>query len=409
MQPAKISIIGDFIDCQIYRGRLYLWTLDGTLCTYNWNDIVDSLYDDDKEKLAYTFTFKDGHYLYKHSLTEIFEDADFRELLLRKMSVVSSKTHIIRPNQLKRFLIQEQDVPGGEIPTDTEIYNSKLYFINDKGLFQSAAHRKNGNPVSSKPSKIWDCKLLSIKANRFPQIALSAGEDGLFELDASDNESVKSKRQVEKRISLISKKHSSFANYNYLSIYSSSLVDMSFMAYYGWKADGSKFYREFQGEYFQDAIFEYKQGLSWGAGDKLYLANESGIDIVRFSNDRKSKTEHKTFSPLDHYKKQIKKDIIGGSTAYFGNIIEFIDGLWVVRSDNEITRINKPVTRWRIYPRSINYENQLHVIMDDHLDVYSFNHDYFISQLEKTMGLVFSIEDKQRRHSSVSYMEEYPF
>ena len=67
MQPAKISIIGDFIDSQIYRGRLYLWTLDGTLCTYNWNDIVDSLYDDDKEKLAYTFTFKDGHYLYKHS------------------------------------------------------------------------------------------------------------------------------------------------------------------------------------------------------------------------------------------------------------------------------------------------------------------------------------------------------
>ena len=74
MQPAKISIIGDFIDSQIYRGRLYLWTLDGTLCTYNWNDLVDSLYDDGKEKLAYTFTFKDGHYLYKHSLTEIFEE-----------------------------------------------------------------------------------------------------------------------------------------------------------------------------------------------------------------------------------------------------------------------------------------------------------------------------------------------
>lgn len=409
MQPAKISIIGDFIDCQIYRGRLYLWTLDGTLCTYNWNDLVDSLYDDGKEKLAYTFTFKDGHYLYKHSLTEIFEDADFRELLLRKMSVVSTKKHIIEPSKLKKFLIQEQDVPGGEIPTDTEIYNSKLFFINDNGLFQATAHRKEGNPVSSKPSKLWDCKLLSIKANRFPQIALSAGEEGLFELDASDSDSIGFKHQVEKRIAQISNKHSSFANYNHLSIYSSSLVDSSFMAYYGWKTEGSKYYREYQGEFFQDTIFEHKQGLSWGAGDKIYLANESGIDIVRFSNDKKSKDEHKTFSPLDHFKKQIKKEIIGGSTAYFGNVVEFIDGLWVVRSDGEITRINKPVTRWRIYPRSINYENQLHVILDDRLDVYSFNHDYFISQIEKTMGLAFSIDDKQRRNSSASYMEEYPF
>ena len=199
MQPAKISIIGDFIDSQIYRGRLYLWTLDGTLCTYNWNDIVDSLYDDDKEKLAYTFTFKDGHYLYKHSLTEIFKDTDFRELLLRKMNAVSSKTHIIRPSQLKKFLLQEQDVPGGEIPTDTEIYNSKLYFINDNGLFQSTAHRKTGNPVSSKPFKLWDCKLLSIKANRFPQIALSGGDEGLYELDVSDSDTIRFKHQVENR------------------------------------------------------------------------------------------------------------------------------------------------------------------------------------------------------------------
>ena len=312
MQPAKISIIGDFIDSQIYRGRLYLWTLDGTLCTYNWNDIVDSLYDDDKEKLAYTFTFKDGHYLYKHSLTEIFKDTDFRELLLRKMNAVSSKTHIIRPSQLKKFLLQEQDVPGGEIPTDTEIYNSKLYFINDNGLFQSTAHRKTGNPVSSKPFKLWDCKLLSIKANRFPQIALSGGDEGLYELDVSDSDTIRFKHQVENRIGQISKKHSSFANYNFLSIYSSSLVDSSFMAYYGWKTEGNKYQREYQTEYFQDAIFEHKQGLSWGAGDKIYLANKSGIDIVRFSNDKKSKAEHKTFSPIDHNKKQINKEIIGG-------------------------------------------------------------------------------------------------
>lgn len=408
MQPAKISIKGDFIDSQIYRGRLYLWTMDGTLCTYDWNKLVDSLFTDDKEALSYTFTFKDGHYLYKHSLTEIFKDEDFRDLLLHKMNIVSSKSHIISQNQLKKFLIQEQDVPGGELPTDTEIYNSNLYFINDNGLFQATAHRKTGNPVSSKPVKLWGCKLLSIKANKYPQLALSGGDEGLFELDLSEG-TFRRGHQVEGNISRISEKHSSFANYNYLSIYSSSLVDCSYMAYYLWKNEDGRYRREYQTEFYQDTIFENKKGLSWGAGDKLYLANQSGIDIVRFSNNRKNFGENKTFSQLDHYKKEIKKEIIGGSTAYFGNIIEFMDGLWVVRSDNEITRINKPVTRWRIFPRSINYENQLHVVLDDRLDVYSFNHDYFISQVDKTMGLAFSIDEKQRRSGSVSFMEEYPF
>lgn len=408
MQPAKISIKGDFVDSQIYRGRLYLWTMNGSLCTYDWNSIVDSLYEEDKESLAYTFTFKDGHYLYKHSLTELFKDEDFRHLLLQKMNAVSSKVHVVSQGQLKKHLITEQDVPGGEIPTDTEIYDSNLYFINDNGLFRSTAHRKKGNSVSSKPIKLWDCRLLSIKANKYPQLALSAGDDGLFELDMSES-SIRVKHHAEKNISQINTRHSSFANYNYLSIYSSSLIDSSYMAYYGWKKNKSEYYREYLTDIEQNSIFGQKKGLSWGAGDKLYLVNKNGIEVVKFSNNKKDMEEHKAFSELDYYKKDIKKEVIGGSTAYFGNIVEFLESLWVIRSDNQITRINKPVTRWRIFPRSINYENQLHVILDDRLEVYSFNHDYFLSQVDKTMGLAFSIEDKQRRKENVSFMEEYPF
>ena len=32
---------------------------------------------------------------------------------------------------LEKYLILEQDVPGGEIPIDTEIYSNDLYYIND--------------------------------------------------------------------------------------------------------------------------------------------------------------------------------------------------------------------------------------------------------------------------------------
>lgn len=409
MHPAKISLMGDYIDSQIYRGRLYLWTLNGSLCTYNWNDLVDSLCNDDKDSLAYTFTFKDGHLLYKHSLMEIFKDNDFHDLLLDKMNAISMKTHVVRPSQLEKFLILEQDVPGGEIPIDTEIYSNDLYFINDNGLFKASAYRKKGNPVSSKPKKLWDCRLLSIRANRYPQLALSAGEDGLFELDMSKNSCRNSSNAVEKAIFQINKRHSSFANYNFLSIYSTSLIDTSYMAYHVWKKEGERYCREYEEDFYQDKIFNKNQGLSWGAGDKIYLADQNGIDIVKFSNSKKNYNERTSFSQINHYKKKINKEIIGGNTAYFGNIIEFIDGLWVIRSDSRITKINKPVTRWRIFPRSINYENQLHVILDDRLVIYSFNHDYFISQVDKTMGLEFSFEDKQRNRNATSFMEEYPY
>lgn len=409
MQPAKITIKGDFIDCQIYRGRLYLWTMRGTLCTYDWNAFIDSICHSDRKKLSFTLTFKDGHYLYKNSLIELFKDPDFKRLLLRKFKVMDNLQLVFTEKQLQKFLIGEQDVPGGELPTDTEIYSSNLYFVNDNGLFCSTAHRKEGNPVSSRPVKLWDCKILSLKANRYPQIALSAGEEGLFELNVS-KEAVRNEK--DKLITKISKRHSSFANYSYLSIYSTSLIEKSYMAYYGWYYDNNKRYiRTYQEDIDQSHIFNDRQGISWGADDKLYLFDDNGFDIVKFSNSREDFDNKRAFNNINNYDTQTDRfnqdkngRIINAGTAYFGNIVEFENSLWIFQSDGNTTKIEKPVTRWRIYPRSINYENQLHVILDDCIEIYSFNHDYFLDQEKKVMGLMYSPDDKIRTRN-ISYME----
>ena len=41
MQPVKINIEGNYFDCQIYSGRLYLWTFDGDLKVIDWNALVN--------------------------------------------------------------------------------------------------------------------------------------------------------------------------------------------------------------------------------------------------------------------------------------------------------------------------------------------------------------------------------
>lgn len=143
MLPVKITIKGDYYDCQIYRGRLYLWTFDGDLKVYNWNQLVQSFIKKETDKIAMTFCFLDGNYLYKSSLIELFKDNDFKSLLLRKFSEIEKPIFELSEKEVQNYLFGEQETPTGILPTDTEIYSNKLYIIHEKGLFSGSAHRKN--------------------------------------------------------------------------------------------------------------------------------------------------------------------------------------------------------------------------------------------------------------------------
>lgn len=56
-------------------------------------------------------------------------------------------------------------------------------------------------------------------------------------------------------------------------------------------------------------------------------------------------------------------------------------------SDDTLITFPEAVARWRVYPRSKRYENHLHVIYEDRLTVYSYNHDYFVDQAYKVKGI----------------------
>lgn len=380
-----------------------MWTLNGDIYTYDWNGIIDSLEKNPTDKIYLNLCFKNGRYLYNSSLIELFKDSDFIKLLKEKFRSIQSKKYIFEINELDKFLIGKQQTPTGIIPIDSEIYNNYLYFITEKGLFKSTAHRINKKyPISSRPKKIWDCRLLSIKANEYPQIALSGGYDGLFELNLSNSISHKMK-PIEENLPIfqISKQHSSFANYSYLSIYNTSLASKSFMALFNWKTYKEKtsleekYEREYDSTYSEENIFynndSKEKNISWGVKDKIYQIRNNNFDIIHFNNYPKKYEEENYFTKLKSYEfKPLKSNVIGGTTTYFGNIIECENALIVIQSDDNFFTIEEPITRWRVYPRSKNYENHLHVILDDRIEIYSFCHDYFINQNEKKIGIQFS-------------------
>jgi hypothetical protein len=417
MQPIKISIKGDYYDCQIYRGRLYLWTFDGDLKVYDWKSLVQSLIKKETDNIAMTFCFLDGNYLYKSSLIEIFKDADFKKVLLKKFKAIEKPDFHLSIQELENFLFGQQETPTGILPTDTEIYGNKLYFIHERGLFSGSAHRSSSEkfPVSSKPSKLWDCNLLSIKANKYPQLALSGGDEGLFELNmASSLPSNLERIEQGSPIYQISKNHSSFSNYSYLNIYNTSLVENSFLALFKWNItkdlnNRDKFLRDFDENIKDDTIFNVQTKghfISWGIEDKIYKAIDGGFEVIKYNNYADLEKGEKKFTRLETVNFHAwKGKIINGGSAYFGNIVECENALVVIQSNGENLTIPGPITRWRVYPRSMNYENHLHVILDDRIEIYSFNHDYFLNQEDKKIGIQFKA-DKHVRRQRASYFDD---
>lgn len=399
MKPIKITIQGGYLDCQLYRGWLYLWTFDGRLCVYDWERLVDSFIVLEKDKLALRLSFKEGSFLYRHHILEILQDRELKTLFVEKFNSLNEYSFVISERSLRQFLIGEMDVPSLSLPIDTEIYNSILYYATDNGLFKSNAHKTDGNPVSSKPTKLWDARILSLKADKFPRMAISAGDDGLFELSISNvEERLDDLRVVERNISKISDRHSSFSNYSNLSIYSSSLSSKSYLALFAWKEseEHAREVRRVYSEIFDSTIIfgDESDNLSWGVDGKIFRATPKGFNIIEFNNNSR---QHFFLKKKD-YKKQLKREsVIGGTSAYFGNIVEFENGLTVIQTDGGRLTISQPVTRWRVYPRSNNYANQLHILLDNRIEIYAFNHDYFITQKDKELGIDY-IDEKKRRN-----------
>lgn len=408
MQPVKIKIDGNYFDCQIYSGRLYLWTFDGDLKIINWNALINSLIKNERDKIVMNLCFLDGNYLYKSSLIELFKDTDFRKLLLKKFAHVEEKKFIVTEKLLLKFTMGVQNTPLNLIPTDTEIYSNKLYFINEMGLFSASANRQKSEKylVSSRPTKLWDCNLFSIKANKYPQIALSGGDEGLFEYNISQTKPDNLKI-IEKNIYKISDNHSSFSNYTYLNIFNSSLVDKSYLAMFKWEKsednglsplqmvnyNGKNLNRNFDHLLSTEAIFEQEidaKSLSWGIDDKINLITESKFEIIKCNYFADIDKGQKMFKKIYSNQINISGELVNTGSCYFGNIIETTNGLFILLSNGSNYVINEEITRWRTYPRSKNYENHLHVILDDCIEIYSFNQDYFVEdQLDKVFGIEF--------------------
>jgi len=380
LQPLKITIPGKYWDSHIYKGRLYLFGIDGDVLTIDWDKLIREWNVGEKSRLAMLCAFCQSDYLYGNQWSLFFSDSDVRSLIQAKFERLRVQDLNVSREKLTRFKVGRQDNPLPFPHTDATIYNETFYAAGVSGLFHAKCNKRTKHPISTRVEKQWDCPIAAVSAS-YSTLALAAGDEGLFEIPANSDTWTVNRSDPEQ----LHDKNCIDCSWAFYSIYGSSHLSGGGLASFTKTTQDDTFKREFTGLVTDHDIFS-ETGYSWGHQDKLCLAKSGSIQVVKYQPWAQDKLTAIGSIDIDLW----KGEPVSGRVALFGTIVEYENALVIVPSGQGpiVTLRGEPVN-WRVFPRSKQYENQLHVIYTDYLEILSFNHDYFLDQADKISGITY--------------------
>lgn len=420
MRALKLVIPGDYWDVQIYRGMLYLWTMAGSILTLDWNHLVDVMADGALSPMAVRLAFKAGEVLYSAGVKPLLAEPEFCEWLSTVFDTQREQQLLVPTSMLDSVIVDEQENPLRDFHSDCEIYNRNLYAVLREGLFRASVGQ-TVRPISTRPEKLHDVPAVSVRANR-RSLALAAADEGLFEW-ALDGffEGSRNPGSDDAGLRHLSPRHCEKADWVFSSIFATSTLGGGYLVGRYWRRE-----QEYTGAFLNrdqaptrprervvgesdglllldGGIFgaELVQGslprptLSWGRNEKIHTANAEHLTSSRLSQTdlpRGLRVASVGLGEISLAAHGGNDAPIAGGAAYFGTIVEFDRSLVLISSSEEQSVIGEPVTRWRTYPRAVHYENHLHLVLDDRLEIYAFYGDYLADQRHKRFGVEYRAE-----------------
>ncbi|MDR3718781.1 MAG: hypothetical protein P4K98_08260 [Bryobacteraceae bacterium] len=385
-EAVRVVVPGKFWDSQLYAGTLYLFGLSGELSTLSWDKLVADLPVPDRLRVAADFALLGNHRLYEPGARLLLSDPDIRLLLQQKF-------HELCAQSPWEALPADGSVDDNPLPfphNDSEVHYSNLYVGASEGLFclEMAGAREDGRCLSEVPT-------FNIAA-KYQTIAQAAGSAGLFAVRIGndprtpDQHPSDSQTQVSELPCMTCEWATSsiiaagFNNNVYVAMYESSNRPND-------RLGNRRPERTFHSIISESDIYgedpQRPRGFIWGAGDKILRFGDDRVEVVQYG---RNKRKEPTFSikgniPLDN--SEIGESIVSARVASFGSVIERDDGLFVMLTTGDSLSLPGEPTNWRVFPRSRNYLNHLHIIYSDRLEVWAFTHDYFVDQEAKLEGL----------------------
>jgi hypothetical protein len=383
MQPIKLIIPGNYWDTQLYSGYLYLFGDSGDLVILNWDALINEfLLKDDTLKMAANTAFLNSNLFYDSGAQLLLQDPSIKNILLARFISLSEQDLQLNLSQNRNKNISRINNPLPFPHVDSEIYYSRLYTSLKSGVFYSEC---SGQSVKPSHVRLWDTPTFDITASKsYTSIAFAAGSEGLFQQRFERRD----KEERDLKPINISKNHCTTCKWTDQNIFATSNIQDSFFASFK-KIKGSdskrKSERILEGIIPAKEIFKF-QGYSWGVSDKLYIYHDNKIDAIKYSSNKKDGTN--SFVPIGELPVDTDNgELVSAEVASFGTVIEYDNAIFVIQSDNETFTIPGEPVNWRVFSKSHNYTNQLHIVYEDRLEIYSFYNDYFIDQTSKVSGI----------------------
>jgi hypothetical protein len=392
MQPVKIIIRGRFWDSQLYKGRLYLFDLNGALRDLDWNSLVQSFTMPSRCRLALECAFQRSDYLYGEKWEKFFKDQEISDLLKSKFDELLKQNLTVDTNELNQLDGNTTDTPFPYAHNDSLVYKDQLYATSQSGVFSQSVLEPTITPGSAE--KLWDAPVSALDISH-DVLALAAGDEGLFRAPTAQH--------YRQWTTLQTGPQSVWKHLcNDCSYISSSILafghdsDSGLVEFRSPKLDPNKTDDVIAQEFWNsksigtvegERIFgqNTRGGFVWGSKNRMCMAKDGILHVTQYATTtprRRSVAKEIRSIQLAPW----KGSPVSGDNAVFGAILELDHCLVIVRSDNVIDTLQGEPTNWRVFPRSKYYTNQLHIIYDDRIEILSFNHDYFVNQKGKAFG-----------------------
>jgi hypothetical protein len=386
MQAVKIVIPGEYWDSQLYSGHLYLFGDSGELTVIDWIKVINNILSNDANlTMAAHTAFLESNLFYEKGAQCMLQDPSINKIVLNQFESLAKMNLQLDLRDIDSSYILEKDNPLPFPHVDSEIYYQKLYVSLKEGVFYSEC---SGKTIKDNLTKVWDIPTFDITASKsYTTMAFAAGSEGLFQQKIeSDN-----RNQRQQQPTLISKDHCTTCKWSDFNIYATSHIHESFFASFKKiqdKDNKKKYIRTFEKIISATEIFR-DGGFSWGIQDKLYIYRNQGIDAIKYSSKRDGVPSFKPIGRIDLDK--CNGEVVSAEVTPFGTVIECESAIVIIQSNNEIFTIPGEPVNWRVFSKSHNYTNQLHVIYEDRLEIFSFYNDYFVEQDNKISGIVVPI------------------
>jgi hypothetical protein len=412
MQALRLIVPGSYWDSQIYQGRLYLFNMDGSLFALDWDETIQEYGSRTGEQFALSCAFQRGDYLYGSQWDLFFTDREVIALIKSKFDSLASKPLTLDHSYIDRFRNSARPNPMPFPHSDCIVYDQQMYVSAPSGVFRSTCNKRTVGPISGRPVKLWDMPVNGVSAG-WGCLAMAAGSEGLWQFNMDQRWANSYSQMADESFLQISQLNCSACEWSYYSIFCSSYESGGYLADFSYaQPDMGKetSYEDdellpFPGrsrpsngfQSFPDRVREFEEivpatrifdsaGYSWGCRDKVCQSSDGTIHVAKYKPW--ADDSHDRFRRLEDLRLTTEfGPVVSAALATFGTVIECEDGLIVLHSDDEQTMIPGEPVNWRVFPRSKHYSNHLHVIHDDRLEVWSFNHDYFLNQEKKRLGI----------------------